>query len=113
MTTIIVPRWLARVLAGAAAVLVVLMAINTLVAVQADGRASGAIRSNRINQRADTQALCNLRADVQRRVDAGHRFLREHPDGIPGLIPAATLRANDANSQRTVDALSSLTCSDH
>lgn len=69
----------------------------------------GLEKSTRANQAANTHALCSLRADVQKRVTAGRSFLRAHPDGIPG-ISAPTLQASTDNSQRTVDALSSLVC---
>lgn len=61
------------------------------------------------NQKSDTQALCSLRADVQKRVTSGEEFLKTHPNGIPG-IPAPTLQASVTSSERTVKALNSLSC---
>lgn len=54
-------------------------------------------------------ALCALRADVERRAASTRVFLREHPEGIPG-IPVATLRASEETAMRTVRALSMLDC---
>ncbi len=66
------------------------------------------LRASR-NQASTTQALCSLRADVQKRVSSGNAFLATHPHGFAG-ISAPTLRSSIDNSQRTVDALSSLIC---
>jgi hypothetical protein len=62
-----------------------------------------------LNQTADTQALCSLRGDVERRVASGTAFLQVHPRGIPG-ISALTIRSGIDNSRRTVKALGSLVC---
>ena len=62
-------------------------------------------------RRADRaeRALCILRSDLQTRVDTSIAFLKEHPDGIPG-IPAATLQQSIDNQQRTILALQLLEC---
>jgi hypothetical protein len=57
---------------------------------------------------ADTTARTN-NADVQRRAHDGEAFLRDHPQGIPG-IPVGTLRQSVNGQQRTVRALSALDC---
>ena len=54
-------------------------------------------------------ALCNLRIDVRQRVAGAEAFLKDHPDGIPG-IPVATLRQSLDGQRRTVAALSTLNC---
>jgi hypothetical protein len=54
-------------------------------------------------------ALCNLRGDLQTRVDTTHRFLRLHPAGIPGVPPALLAQQADGQ-QRTVNALAPLGC---
>lgn len=61
------------------------------------------------NQRANTTALCALRADLQNRVSTSDAFLLKHPDGIPG-ISAATIGAATTNSRRTIKALSPIAC---
>ena len=61
------------------------------------------------NQTANTQALCALRADYQKRIDTSRKFLVTHPRGIPG-ISAGVIRTGIVNSQRTVTALGPLTC---
>jgi hypothetical protein len=54
-------------------------------------------------------ALCSLRADLERRVEVSQDFLRENPDGIPG-ISAEVIRTGILNQQRTINALSGLDC---
>lgn len=54
-------------------------------------------------------ALCTFRGDLQQRAIGAQDFLREHPDGIPG-ISAKALRTSIDNQRRTVDALASLDC---
>lgn len=107
--TIIVPKWLVRTIVGAIVIGAIFVGTNTYFALRANSNADGAIRTNRISQQADNQALCSLRADVQKRVDSGRAFLTKHPYGIPG-ISAPTLQTTVNNSQRTVDALSALVC---
>ena len=53
--------------------------------------------------------LCALRADIQRRYDAGVEFLRENPDGIPGLSPETLQRSLDGQ-RATLDALDVIDC---
>lgn len=56
-----------------------------------------------------TQALCTLRADVEKRVASGNAFLKAHPHGFAGISGPA-LRVSINNSERTALALSSLVC---
>ena len=56
-----------------------------------------------------TMALCALRPDLETRVASSERFLEENPSGVPG-IPAKLIQDNIRNQQRTVDALSGLSC---
>jgi len=58
-----------------------------------------------------TTALCTLRADLERRVDTSREFLKENPDGIPG-IPARTIQEGINNQERTIEALGVLDCSE-
>jgi hypothetical protein len=55
-------------------------------------------------------ALCALKADIQRRHDAGVMFLEDHPNGIPG-IPAAALKQSITNQKASLHALRDLDCS--
>jgi hypothetical protein len=57
----------------------------------------------------NTDALCALRGDLERRVASSQQFLVKHPAGIPG-IPVQTIRNGIVNQQRTINALSSLKC---
>jgi hypothetical protein len=54
-------------------------------------------------------ALCALRADLRRRVRTSRAFLKQNPDGIPG-IPGKTIRDGIANQRRTIRALRELSC---
>ena len=54
-------------------------------------------------------ALCALRADLEKRVESSQQFLIDHPDGIAG-IPARTIREGIENQRRTIDALGDLSC---
>jgi hypothetical protein len=60
-------------------------------------------------QQSNTQSLCTLRADLQRRITQSKDFLVTHPNGIPG-IPAGTIRVGIVNQQHTLDALRLLEC---
>ena len=55
--------------------------------------------------------LCALRADIQRRYDSGVEFLRENPDGIPGLSRETLLRSLDGQ-RATLKALDIIECPD-
>lgn len=52
----------------------------------------------------NTRAICALRSDVEVRVASSEKYLREHPEGFPGLSPQ-TIRDGIANQKRTIKAL--------
>lgn len=54
-------------------------------------------------------ALCVLRSDLQVRVTSAEDFIRQHPEGIPG-IPAATLKTSIVSQRQTIRALRDLNC---
>jgi hypothetical protein len=54
-------------------------------------------------------ALCALRADLQKRLALARKFLRENPGGTPG-IPERTIRDSIRNLRSTLEALDGLTC---
>lgn len=56
-----------------------------------------------------THALCALRGDLETRINASTAYLKEHPEGIPGVSPKL-IRDGIANQKRTVHALRSLSC---
>lgn len=62
-----------------------------------------------VNTEETHSALCTLRQDLVVRVHTSKDFLDKHPKGIPG-IPGATIRTTLHGQQRTIDALSSLSC---
>jgi hypothetical protein len=66
-------------------------------------------RQTRHDAGVTTAALCALRSDLERRIASSQAFLREHPDGIPG-IPARTIRDGIKNQERTIRALSRIDC---
>jgi hypothetical protein len=53
--------------------------------------------------------VCALIADLELRTDGTRLFLKEHPQGTAG-IPASTLRESLHNQERTIDALSVVSC---
>lgn len=55
------------------------------------------------------EAICALTADLESRTEGTKLFLQQHPQGIPG-IPASTLRESLHNQERTLDALSVVSC---
>jgi len=62
------------------------------------------------NEGAEThEAICALTADLETRTEGTRNFLTQHPRGIPG-IPASTLRESLHNQERTIDALSVVSC---
>lgn len=54
-------------------------------------------------------ALCALRHDSERRVALGEEFLKENPNGIPG-VSVDSLRRSINNAKETMRSLSSLNC---
>lgn len=54
-------------------------------------------------------ALCAMRYDAERRVELAEEFLRDNPDGIPGLS-IDSLRRSTNNAKQTAKALSSIDC---
>ena len=58
---------------------------------------------------SNTKGLCALRTDAESRVDQSKQFLKEHPQGIPG-ISAEQLKRSTDNSKRTIAALESVRC---
>jgi len=55
------------------------------------------------------EAVCALTADLESRTEGTRLFLKDHPHGIPG-IPASSLRESLHNQERTIDALSVVSC---
>lgn len=55
------------------------------------------------------EGLCAIRQDSERRVTLGTQFLKENPNGIPG-ISIDSLRRSVNNAKETVTSLSSLDC---
>lgn len=54
-------------------------------------------------------AVCVFRADLEKRVETSKQFLKEHPNGIPG-IPASLIKNSIENIQKTIDSLKRLDC---
>lgn len=55
------------------------------------------------------EGLCALRQDAERRVILGDQFLKENPNGIPG-ISVDSLRRSIKNSKETANSLAHLNC---
>lgn len=67
------------------------------------------IKENRDNNAETQGALCTLRADIEQRVEGSRDFLADHPEGILG-IPASAIQVSLEGQERTVAALSDLSC---
>lgn len=95
-----------RVLGIATVALYLVVVVAVFLVYRDANQKRDALRRDEVNT---TAALCALRVDVERRIESSQGFLKEHPDGIPGFN-AAAVKASLVNSQRTVKALSGLTC---
>lgn len=69
----------------------------------------GAVAFVYLKEHRTQTALCALRVDVEKRIESSQNFLLENPNGTPG-ISVAVIRSSIMNSERTVKALSGLTC---
>lgn len=56
------------------------------------------------------EALCALRHDVERRIEASDKLLAENPKGDIFGIPRTLIVSGRNNQQETVEALSKLNC---
>lgn len=69
------------------------------------------VLSLKSNEGSETHAaVCALTADLEQRTQSTRDFLRKHPKGIPGLATAPQLRESLHNQERTLDALSVVSC---
>lgn len=87
-------EWLLGVLSLGAVLSALVFGIAGYVIVQKDDRLEGAVF-----------ALCAMKDNLEVRVAESERFLRQHPNGIPG-IPAADIQRSIANQQSTIDTIS-------
>lgn len=60
---------------------------------------------------SNRKSLCTLRHDAEVRVAEAEKFLKENPEGIPGISPSVIQRGLD-NSKQTIQSLSNLSCDD-
>lgn len=58
---------------------------------------------------SNTKGLCAIRNDSEARVQQSKKFLKEHPNGIPGISSEQLKRSVDT-SGRTVRALADIHC---
>ena len=56
------------------------------------------------------EAICALAEDLERRTESARIFLKEHPKGLPGIATADQLRESTKNQERTLLALSVVSC---
>jgi hypothetical protein len=87
-------------------------AIITALCVAVLGVQGCAITQNRERAREGRQAhdaICALKGDLARRIEASQDFLAKHPKGIDG-ISATDISISIANQQLTLDALSPVRC---
>jgi hypothetical protein len=57
------------------------------------------------------EAVCALVSDLETRTEGTKVFLAQHPHGIPGIASGSQLRESLRNQERTLDALSVVSCS--
>lgn len=113
----LIPRKLAiilTILAAYVAIALTVLAVGVWTGLGKDSsqedRITRIVAANQARGLRTEQALCALRSDVERRIQASSDFLAVHPEGLPGLISPAELRKSQADQQRTVVALSGLKC---
>lgn len=56
------------------------------------------------------EAVCALVSDLEERTEGTRDFLADHPHGIPGLASGSQLRESLHNQERTLAALSVISC---
>lgn len=89
---------LTRALIIGTTILALMFGALAAVLITFQGRQSGA-----------NDALCTLRADMEKRIRLTEDFIRTHPHGFGG-IPVGTLKVSAENQKRTVASLSDLSC---
>lgn len=62
-----------------------------------------------VENHTSKQAICALRTDLESRTSGTRAFLKVHPNGIPG-VPIATIKEGLHNQDRSIKALSVLSC---
>lgn len=67
------------------------------------------INETRNNNAETRRALCALRLDIEQRVEGSRKFLADHPGGFFGYS-ASAIRVSLEGQERTVAALSDLSC---
>lgn len=56
------------------------------------------------------EAICALVSDLEQRTDSTRNFLGTHPHGYPGLATRSQVRESLQNQERTLEALSVISC---
>jgi hypothetical protein len=95
-----------RIMEIATVILIVLMMTLVIIGYTDSANQRDAIRQTSLQSH---NALCSFVADLQGRVASAEDFLREHPNGIPGLSVEA-IRTSIENQKQTIEALSNLKC---
>lgn len=54
-------------------------------------------------------AICVLKLDLERRVKEGEQFIKERPNGIPG-VPITAFKRSIAGQKATIKALAKASC---
>lgn len=62
-----------------------------------------------LDGKSTTESLCAFRTDLVQRVVQSNQFLKEHPNGTPG-IPVKTITDSITNQTRTVLSLKDISC---
>jgi hypothetical protein len=86
--------------------------VLSLVLLLAVGGITVFVLAHKTNEGSEThEAVCALVTDLEERTEGTKAFLSAHPHGIPGLATGAQLRESLHNQERTLGALSVVTCS--
>lgn len=85
--------------------------VLSLVLLLAVGAFGVYLLTHRVSEGTEThEAVCALVSDLETRTEDTRAFLKTHPHGVPGLATTAQLRESLSNQERTLAALSVITC---
>jgi hypothetical protein len=106
---LVVPPQTLRYIAIATTVLYIALAVVVVYVFLNARHTTNNLRA--ISQRNATAVagLCALKLDLAVRVASSEEFLRQHPEGIPG-VPVSVIRSGIVNQRHTLDALAVVKC---
>jgi len=85
--------------------------VVSLIVALAMAAGAGYLLTHKTNEGTEThEAICALVSDLETRTDGTRDFLKAHPHGIPGLASGSQIRESLRNQERTLAALSVVSC---